>query len=128
MKNQNNIAEVLNIKKNILGTLSIILKVNGMRKAQDFSMYPISKDSKILIIQSETRIAKLNLDGAGLISKTYPGGAYFPHLNFGPLTPFKFSEKDWRQIVEYIGTTQGDNVGSSVVKSDNSGAKSIFNL
>lgn len=123
-----NTVEVLNIKRNIMGTISIILKAKGMRKEQDFILYPITKDDKILIIQSDTRIAKLNLEGLGLISKSHSNGAFFIHLQIDQLTPIQFSKNDWSQIVDYIGTTKGDLVGDSVVKTDNSGAKSIFNL
>jgi GDP-D-mannose dehydratase len=129
MKNTTtNTAEVLNIKKNIMGTISIIFKIKGMRKPQDFILYPITKESTSLKIQSSTRIAILNLEGKGKISQSHQNGAYFVHLQMDKLTDFEFSQTDWQQIVDYIGTTQGDLVGSSVVKSDNSGAKSIFNL
>lgn len=129
MKNPiNNTAEVLNIKKNILGTICITLKVKGMRKEQDFILYPITKESTSLTIQSETRIAKLNLDGKGLISKSHPNGAYFVHFQMDILTPFEFSKNDWSQIVDYIGVTEGANVGKAGISTDNSGAKSIFNL
>lgn len=123
-----NTAEVLNIKKNIMGTISIIFKIKGMRKEQDFILYPITKDDTSLKIQSSTRIATLNLEGQGKMSKSHANGAYFVHLQMDPLTSFEFSKTDWKQIVDYIGTTKGDLVGESVVKTDNSGAKSIFNL
>jgi len=120
--------ELLKIKKNILGTISLTLKIKGMRKAQEFTTYPISKESKNITIQSDTRIAKVNLDGTGLCSKPHQNGAYFVHLQMDKLTPFKFNTDDWLKIVESIGLTEGENVGNCVVKSDNSGAKSIFAL
>lgn len=111
-----------------MGTISIILKAKGMRKEQDFILYPITKEDKFLIIQSDTRIARVNLEGKGLMSKPHSNGAYFVHLQMDKLTPFQFGSSDWAQIVDYIGTTKGDSVGESVVKTDNSGARSIFNL
>lgn len=123
--------EVLNIFKNRMGTISIDLKIKGMRKPQDFIFYPINKESKYLIIQSDTRIAKINLDGKGLMSQSHQNGAYFMHLNFDKLTPFNFSKTDWQQIVDYIGITESETAGkkeNGVIFSDNSGAKSIFNL
>lgn len=129
MKNTTtNTAEVFSIEKNIMGTLDIIFKIKGMRKPQDFLLYPITKESKNLKIQSNTRIAFLNLEGKGKMSQSHQNGAFFHHFQMDKLTDFEFSQTDWQQIVDYIGTTQGDLVGSSVVKSDNSGAKSIFNL
>ena len=123
--------ELLNISKNNMGTISIDLKIKGMRKPQDFIFYPINKDTKQLIIQSGTRIGKLNLDGKGLMSKSHQSGAYFHHLSIDKLTPFEFTKSDWQQIVEYIGLTDSKEAGkleNGVIQSDNSGAKSIFNL
>ena len=119
--------ELLGIKKNRVGTICIEMKLKGMRKPQDFTLYPVTKDSKSLTIQSGTRIAKVTLDGKGLMSRPHSNGAYFHHLGMDKLTPFAFNHSDWRQIVEYIGLTEGDG-GCAVIKVDNSGAKSIFGL
>lgn len=123
-----NLAEVTNISTNIMGTLSIELKVKGMRKPQDFILYPISKTDEYLKIQSDTRIAKVDLNGNGFMSKSHQSGAYFMHLNIDKLTPFNFSKSDWRQIVEYVGLTDGENIGEANILSNNEGAKSIFGL
>ena len=126
-----NLAVVENIKKNMMGTLSIQLKIKGMRKSQDFITYPINKESTYIKIQSNTRIAKINLDGLGKMSKSHQSGAYFHHLNLDKLTEFQFSKNDWKQIVDYLGVTESDSAGkkeNGVMHSDNSGAKSIFNL
>lgn len=120
--------QVEGIRKNIMGTLSIEMKIQGMRKAQEFIVYPITKDADSIKIQSDTRIAVVNRNGQGKCSKSHSSGAYFHHLSLDPLTPFEFSKTDWRQIVEYTGLTEGDSVGDSVVKTDNSGAKSIFGI
>lgn len=122
-----NKAQVLKIDRNSLGTLSIWMRVKGMRKDQDFTTYPLNKDSRQIILQSVTRIAKVNLDGQGLMSKSHANGAYFLHLQMDKLTPFEFDRKDWQQIVDYIGVTEGNGT-NKVVKIDNTGAKSIFNL
>lgn len=116
------------ITKNKMGTLSIDLQISGMRKPQDFIFYGITKESKNLTIQSNTRIGTINLDGKGEMSKSHSGGAFFIHLDLDKLTPFEFNKSDWQQIVEYLGLTEGVNVGNSGISTDNSGAKSIFNL
>jgi hypothetical protein len=124
-------AELQGIKKNVLGTISIDLKIQGMRKAQDFIFYPINKDTKSLTIQSNTRIAVLNLDGIGKVSNAHQNGAYFHHLQMDTLTHFEFNKSDWQQIIDYIGLTDSKEAGkkeNGVIHSDNSGAKSIFNL
>lgn len=41
---------------------------------------------------------------------------------------FRFSKDDYKVIRNKIKQTSGDAVGKSIVKSDNSGAKSIFDL
>lgn len=119
--------EMTNIYKNSMGTISIDMKIKGMRKFQEFMIYPINKESKSLTIQSDTRIARVDLDGNGIMSKSHQSGAYFHHLQLDKCTDFCFEPNDWQQIVEYIGLTENKNAGSSVIKSDNSGAKSIFN-
>ena len=119
--------EVLNIRKNIMSTISIEMKIKGMRKPQDFIVYGIAKGDKSIKIQSSTRIASIGLNGIGKVTKSYSGGAYFHHLMMAN-DDIEFSKHDWRQIVEYIGLTEGESVGNSVIKSNNSGAKSIFGL
>lgn len=120
--------KVLRVSKNIMGTTSIIMKLKGMRKEQEFTVYPITKESEQLILQSDTRIAKVALNGVGLVSKSHQGGAYFPHLDIDKLTEFTFEQDDWQIISAHIGLMAGEDVGDSFVKTDNSGAKSIFNL
>lgn len=119
---------LLNIKKNCMGTIDIIMKIKGMRKEQDFIVYPITKESTSIKIQSDTRIGLIDLSGKGKMSKSHSNGAYFVHLQMDVLTEFHFNNSDWRQIVEYIGLTEGDKVGSRGVITDNSGAKSLFGL
>jgi hypothetical protein len=126
-----NNVEISKIRKNCMGTLSITMRIKGMRKDQEFILYPINKDSTNLKIQSDTRIATVDLDGNGKMSKSHQSGAYFHHLNFDKLAPFAFSKSDWNQIVDYIGLTESKEAGkkeNGVISSDNSGAKSIFNL
>jgi hypothetical protein len=124
-------AQLTSIKKNILGTLDINLKVKGMRKEQSFSVYPINKDTKQITIQSDKRIAIIDLNGKGKMSKNHQNGAYFHHLQIDVLTPFEFSSNDWDNIKKQIGLTANKNAGkkeNGVISSDNSSAKSIFNL
>ncbi len=121
-------AELNGITKNAMGTISFELKIKGMRKFQNFTVYPISRNSKSIKIQSYTRIGLISLNGIGKMSKSHQNGAYFHHLSLDKLTEFKLDKSDWRQIVEYIGLTKGSSVGSLGVTSDNSNAKSIFGL
>lgn len=126
-----NKVEIKNIKKNILGTISFDMKIKGMRKFQEFSVYPINKDTKILTVQSDTRISKLSLEGKGLMSKSHQNGAYFVHLQIDKLTPYIIEGNQWQELKNKIGLTQNKEAGlkeNGIVHSDNSEAKSIFDL
>jgi hypothetical protein len=122
-------AEILGLSKNIMGTTSIEMKISGMRKSQDFSVYPIGKDDtdKIITIQSETRIGKIDLaTGRGLMSQSHSNGAYFVHFQMDKLTPFTINESDLQELKMHIFKTAGDNVGSRGIVSDNSGASGVY--
>jgi hypothetical protein len=64
--------------------------------------------------------------GVGVMSQSHQGGAYFVHLQMDKLTSFELSEKDLKDLKAFINKTSGSNVGSSMIKSDNSGASRIF--
>lgn len=122
-------AEILGLKRNIMGTTDIEMKITGMRKPQDFIVYPIGADDagNVIKIQSETRIGQINLvKGVGVMSQSHQGGAYFVHLQMDKLTSFELSEKDLKDLKAFINKTSGSSVGSSMIKSDNSGASKIF--
>ena len=121
--------EILGLKRNFMGTTDVEMKISGMRKPQRFSVYPIGKDDsdKIITIQSETRIGKIDLSsGRGLMSQSHSNGAYFVHFQMDKLTPFTISESDLEELKMHIFKTAGDNVGSRGIVSDNSGASSVY--
>jgi len=131
MNTTKNKVQVNNIHTNIMGTISFNMKIKGMRKFQEFSIYPIDKDTKILTIQSDTRIAKLSLDGRGLMSKSHSNGAYFMHFSIDTLTPFIIEGEEWQELKNKISLTQNKKAGlkeNGIIHSDNSKAKSIFDL
>jgi len=111
--------EILNFRKNIMGTLSFDLKAPNMRKKQDFIVYPINEKTDKILIQSDTRIAQIYLDGTIILSKSYTGGAYFHHLNF-QVDKFNLSSEQMDLLKAEIKKTSGVNVGQSIVKCDNS--------
>jgi hypothetical protein len=117
--------EVSTIKRNIMGTTDIMLKIKGMKKPQEFIVYPISSEQsgKPIMIQSSTRIGYLDLkSGKGLMSQSHTNGAYGYHFSNDKKVPFRISEIDLQRIKEHIQSTAGSKVGSSVVFSDNTGA------
>ena len=117
-----------NIHRNIMGTISFDLQIKGMRKPQDFIVYPMQKgsDSKEITIQSGTRIGRLNVEnGTGLMSDSKPSGAYFHHLQFGKQNPFTLSPLDIQELRMKIFTTGGASVGGHIL-SDNSEALNVL--
>ena len=71
------------IRKNNLGTTSFTAKFKGMRKEQEFVVYPkdaASKTNKVTI-QSDTRIGQIDLlTGETFLSASIPNEAYGMHL------------------------------------------------
>lgn len=118
-----------NIHLNMMGTISFNMKLKGMRKEQDFIVMPINEDTEKVYIQSDTRIGLLDpKNGQILMSKPHSSGAYFHHLNFDKLTLFRLDSQDFESLKDAISKTRNKKAGLSIVKSDNSGAKSIFDL
>jgi hypothetical protein len=58
---------IANCHKNIMGTVSFDGRFAGMRKAQDFIVYPMQDSGPLIKIQSNNRMGQLNLDTGELI-------------------------------------------------------------
>lgn len=127
-KTEGETMKIINTRKNIMGTLSIEAKFNGMRKSQEFIIYPVkageSPDS--LLIQSDTRIGRIDLN-TGVVTMSPPrsGGSYNVHLMFATaidtldkeeLTGLKF------RLIQTASKMAGDN---GVIYSDNSGVEAV---
>ena len=109
------------LHKNIMGTLSFDLKISGMRKPQDFIVYPAGEKTDAILIQSDTRIGRINMtSGKGVMSQSHANGAYGVHLSMDKLIPFELSESQLKELKAKISGTAGESVGSSFVTSDNS--------
>lgn len=105
--------QLIKIGRAFLGTVDLELKIGRMRKSQDFTVYPISKGDKSIIIQSDTRIGRVTTDGVGMVSKSHASGANFHHLSMDTPTVFEFETSDWNEIKKAIGLTspEGDSKG-----------------
>ena len=117
--------EVIAVKGNIMGTTTLDLKIKGMRKPQDFIVYPISTEQagKPITIQSDTRFGYLDLSsGRGLMSQSHANGAYSYHFSSDKKVPFKISETDVKKIKEHLSSKASSKAGNNVIFSDNSGA------
>jgi hypothetical protein len=77
--------DIGNLHKNRLGTVSFDGKFEGMRKAQEFDVYPITSAPKTeaikATIQSDTRIGSIDLSSGEItVTRSIASGAYFPDL------------------------------------------------
>lgn len=119
-----------NFKKNILGTVSFDGKFDGMRKAQDFIVYPMQDSGMIISIQSEHRFGYINLEnGAVEISANH--AQYANSLKYqvdsirGLTKQSTLCLEDLQNLKTWIKSTGGLEVGDSFVKCDNTGAIAI---
>jgi hypothetical protein len=113
--------EIDGFRKNIMGTLSFNLRLANMRKPQDFVVYPASEATDSIMIQSDTRIGKIQMsNGSGKMSQSHPSGAYGVHLSMDKLIDFELSQGQLDTLKSELAKTAGSKVGKSVVFSDNS--------
>ena len=119
-----------NIHKNILGTTSFELRIEGMRKNQDFIVYPIQSNNnrQTIQIQSDTRIGIIDMTtGKGKMSKFHSSGAYDLHLQTDKLKEFELRQIDLQALKLFIFTTQSKKAGNSgIMFCDNSKASEIL--
>lgn len=122
---------IANIHKNRMGTISFDAKFAGMRKPQEFIVYPIKAgdDAKQLLIQSDTRIGHINTEtGSVKMSKPHANGAYFIHL-YEAIVIDKLPRDDLFMLKAHIFTTAHGDAGRTenrVIGCDNSGALEVF--
>lgn len=121
--------KIENIKKNCMGTLSFDGKFSGMRKAQDFIVYPMHKgnDTGNIKIQSNTRIGRIDLKtGDVFLSPARQGGSYFVHLAFAGKVD-QLTKEDLAGLKFRLVQTAGDALGENGlgVVTDNSGAELV---
>jgi hypothetical protein len=124
--------EIQNIRTNRMGTASFDMKLKGMRKFQDFIVYPISKDDteKVIKVQSDTRIGYIDLkDGKVQMTKSFQGGAYNHHLVMTKLDNFQLTDVDTQTLRMHIFTTASPMAGTNgVMYCDNSGAENVLKV
>lgn len=121
---------ISNITKNAMGTASFDAKFPGMRKAQDFCVYPVKGEgtAQAITIQSDTRIGTICLaSGAVRMSKPQSSGAYFHHLAGAAVVATLDAEQVLMLKASVFATASGA-AGSRGVSCDNSGAANVFAL
>lgn len=110
-----------------MGTVSFDGQFPGMRKPQDFIVYPMQSSGAQITIQSDHRFGQIDLDtGEGIISANRGQYANAPWLGYCVLNKtavtFTLQTEDREILRQWIKSTGGVEVGQSFVKCDNTGA------
>jgi hypothetical protein len=118
---------------NIMGTTSFTAKFAGMRKEQEFIVYPIAKDSDTAVIMCQSESRWLEIDST--TGKCEITSAQSGHHNRwllqmqqmrGKSISFTLPAADLQALKMHIFVTADKKAGSSVILSDNSGAINII--
>lgn len=121
---------ITNLNRNCLGTASFDGQFPGMRKAQDFIVYPMKSGDNEISIQSDNYFGQINLEtGKGVLSARraqYANGLWLQMSIFNKTAKnFTLSPEKLSEVVAFVKSTGGASVGSSFVTCDNSGALEI---
>lgn len=120
---------ISNIRRNRMGTTSFDGKFPGMRKAQDFIVYPMHSGSGATKakIQSDTRIGSVDMaSGAVLMSPPRAGGSYGVHMAFAKVIYTLNTEELLLLKAAIMGSAHGHAGTNGVVYTDNSAALEVF--
>ena len=113
-----------------MGTVSFDGKFDGMRKAQDFIVYPMhaGNNADNALVQSDTRIGRINLlTGEVTMSPPRAGGSYNVHLMFCKPAGVLTSEELLMLKAQIFATASGKAGNNAMhVFTDNSGAIEVF--
>ena len=115
---------IKNFRKSGMGNILFDGQFSGMRKPQEFDVYPISADSKKtdITIQSDTRLGLVNLDtGLVRMTQSHPNGAHNPHLMLDRLIKEYLPKEELDALKTAIRGTAG-TIGNGCVFADNIGA------
>lgn len=116
-----------NPRRNIMGTTSFDGQFNGMRKSQEFIVYPMADHADFARIQSDTRIGLIKLDsGTVTLSRPKASGAYMVHLNGAQIVGRLNAEELLLLKSHIFGSAHGRAGTNGVVYCDNSGAIEVF--
>ena len=116
---------ITKISKNIMGTISFDAKFNGMRKPQDFIVYPIKADDDPvqIKIQSDKRSGFISLVSGAVT--LYPGQYFMGQVvQVGVLT----AEELFELKANIMATASGKAGTNGIVYCDNSGAVDVFGV
>lgn len=116
-----------NFTKNSMGTVSFDGKFMGMRKSQDFIVYPLTAAAASIKIQSDTRIGTIDLTtGEVRMSPPRSGGSHFIHLGLAASVGVLTGEELLLLKANVLATASAKAGTNGVIYSDNSGALEVF--
>lgn len=118
-----------NVRKNIMGTVSFDGKFDGMRKAQDFVVYPIGKgvEPATISVQSDNRFGKIDMATGAVVMSKPANYANSMTLAMTGANAGKLNAEELLMLKGQIMATASAKAGSNgVVYCDNSGAAEIF--
>jgi hypothetical protein len=126
----NNTPQIQNCHRNIMGTVSFDGRFQGMRKPQDFIVYPMQDSGEEIAIQSEHRFGKLDLaTGRGILSanrQQYANGMWLSLcVARNTAVRIELATEERETLRQWIKSSGGVEVGVSIVKSCNIGALAL---
>jgi hypothetical protein len=123
--------QITNCHRNMMGTVSFDAKFPGMRKAQDFIVYPMHDSGTTIRIQSDNRFGQMDLETGACVLSANSGSAHasgvWLQLCVIRRTALRFTlaEEDRQTLRQWVKSTGGVRVGESFVKTDNTGALAL---
>lgn len=122
--------KITNCRKNTMGTASFDGLFPSMRKAEDFIVYPMQDSGTEIRIQSDHRYGRIDLDsGKGILSARraqYANGTWLLLCQMHrTAVAFELSTEERETLRQWIKSTGGLLVGSSILKCDNTGALAL---
>jgi hypothetical protein len=119
------------ITTNRMGTTDFEGQFAGMRKPQEFTVYPIHAggDATRIKVQSNTRIGFIDMESGHVkLSPAYPGGAHNEALaHIGDVG--KLSQEELFSLKAQVFSTASGKAGTNgIMTTDNSGATEVFGV
>lgn len=124
---------ISNIHKNIMGTTSFDGQFSGMRKPQEFIVYPINSEATSIQIQSDTRFGYIEIStGVCTLSASHAGGGayafhYAKDCHMGKAKQDTIPDDELRALLNFIRGTSSAMAGNNGMRVfvDNSQAHNI---
>jgi hypothetical protein len=109
-----------------MGTVNFDATFPGMRKSQKFVVYPLHQQSRKLRVQSNNRWAEIDMDSGEVVLSASHNYANSMKLILDVMkkraTMFVMPSSTLNELLNKVRATAGDDVGSSIIRTNNSGA------